>query len=132
MTGGADGLPAVVVNGARVRDLARLRGACQRAAAAAGWQPPLLLPTTSDDSGTGQARRAVQAGAALVVVVGGDGTVRACAQTLAGTAVPLAIVPAGLARLLTWLFAAGTGGSTWAAPMGRCSPRWPGSGWMPP
>jgi diacylglycerol kinase family enzyme len=99
MTGGADGLPAVVVNAARVRDLARLRGACQRAAAAAGWQPPLLLPTTSDDSGTGQARRAVQAGAALVVVVGGDGTVRACVQALAGTAVPLAIIPAGSANL---------------------------------
>jgi diacylglycerol kinase family enzyme len=99
MTAGADRLPAVVVNGARVRDTARLRDACQRAATATGWQPPLLLPTTPDDPGVGQARRAVQAGAALVVAVGGDGTVRACAQTLAGTAVPLAIVPVGSANL---------------------------------
>jgi diacylglycerol kinase family enzyme len=99
MTGEADGLPAVVVNCARVRDTAGLRDACQRAAAAAGWQPPLLLPTTPGDPGTGPASRAVQAGAALVVAVGGDGTVRACAQALAGTGVPLAIVPVGSANL---------------------------------
>jgi len=96
---GAGALPAVVVNGARVRDPARLRAACQQAAAAAGWQPPLLLPTAPDDPGTGQARQAVEAGAALVIAVGGDGTVRACAQALAGTSVPLAIVPAGSANL---------------------------------
>jgi diacylglycerol kinase family enzyme len=99
MTDGAGGLPAVVVNAGRVRDAARLGDACQRAAVATGCQPPLLLVTTPDDPGTGQATRAVQAGAALVVVVGGDGTVRACAQALAGTGVPLAIVPAGSANL---------------------------------
>jgi diacylglycerol kinase family enzyme len=99
MTGGANRLAAVVVNGARVRHVGRLRDACQRAAAAAGWQSPLLLPTTTDDPGTGQASRAVDADAALVVVVGGDGTVRACAQALAGTGVPLAIVPVGSANL---------------------------------
>jgi diacylglycerol kinase family enzyme len=99
MTVGTGGLAAVVVNGARVRDADRLRDACQRAAAAAGWQPPLLLPTTRDDLGTGQASRAVQAGAGLVIVVGGDGTVRACAQALAGNGVPLAIVPVGSANL---------------------------------
>ncbi|MGH3305581.1 MAG: diacylglycerol/lipid kinase family protein, partial [Streptosporangiaceae bacterium] len=76
-----------------------LRDACERVAAAAGWQPPLLLPTTPDDPGAGLAGRAVEAGAALVVAVGGDGTVRACAQALAGTGVPLAIVPAGSANL---------------------------------
>jgi diacylglycerol kinase family enzyme len=99
MTDGAGGLPAVVVNAGRVRDAARLGDACRRAAVATGCQPPLLLVTTPDDPGTGQATRAVQAGAALVVVVGGDGTVRACAQALAGTGVPLAIVPAGSANL---------------------------------
>ncbi len=99
MTGGGGGLPAFVVNGARVPDAARLRDAGQRVAAAAGWQSPLLLTTTPDDPGTGQANRAVEAGAALVVVVGGDGTVRACAQALAGSSVPLAIVPGGSANL---------------------------------
>jgi diacylglycerol kinase family enzyme len=99
LTDGTGRLPAVVVNTARVRDPVRLRRACTLAATAAGWQPPLLLPTTADDSGAGQTRAAVEAGAALVVAVGGDGTVRACAEALSGGPVPLAIVPAGSANL---------------------------------
>ena len=92
-------LPAVVINGARVRNADRLRRACREAAAAAGWQPPLLLPTSAEDGGASQARAAIEAGAALVVAVGGDGTVRACADALARGRVPLAIVPAGSANL---------------------------------
>ena len=99
MTDHGQPLPAVVVNRARVRDAARLRAGCERAAVVAGWQRPLLLPTTPDDAGSAAASRAVEAGAALVIVVGGDGTVRACAQALTGTGVPLAIVPAGSANL---------------------------------
>src|SRR5215471_10233738 len=87
------------MNRARVRDPARLRQACALVAAATGWQPPLMLPTTAEDTGAGQTRAAVEAGAALVVAVGGDGTVRACAEALAGSHVPLAIVPAGSANL---------------------------------
>jgi diacylglycerol kinase family enzyme len=92
-------LPAVVVNSARVRDPARLHQACAAAAETAGWQPPLMLATTPDDSGAGQARAAIEAGAALVIVAGGDGTVRACAEALTGGTVPLAILPAGSANL---------------------------------
>ena len=88
-----------MLNGARIRDIARLRRACELAAAAAGWHPPLMLATTTDDGGTGQTRAAVDAGASLVVAVGGDGTVRACAEALAGGRVPLAVVPAGAANL---------------------------------
>jgi diacylglycerol kinase family enzyme len=87
------------MNRARVRDPARLRHACALVAAAAGWQPPLMLPTTAEDTGAGQTRAAVEAGAELVVAVGGDGTVRGCAEALAGGQVPLAIVPAGSANL---------------------------------
>lgn len=99
LTDGDGRLPAVVMNGARVRYPDRLRRACARAAAAAGWQPPLILPTTPDDSGAGHTRAAVEAGAALVIAAGGDGTARACAEALAGGTVPLAIVPAGSANL---------------------------------
>jgi diacylglycerol kinase family enzyme len=89
---------AVVVNRTLVRDLGRFRRRCREAAAASGWEPS-FLETTLDDRGAGQARGAVAAGARMVVAAGGDGTVRACAQALAGTQVPLAIVPLGTANL---------------------------------
>jgi diacylglycerol kinase (ATP) len=92
-------LAVFVVNGARVRNVPRLRRAASAAAAARGWPAPLLLTTTAADRGGGMARRALEVGAAVVVAVGGDGTVQACAQVLAGTGVPLAIVPAGSANL---------------------------------
>jgi undecaprenyl-diphosphatase len=44
-------------------------------------------------------RRALSAGASLVFAAGGDGTVGACADALACTGVPLAIVPLGTANL---------------------------------
>ena len=89
---------AVVVNRTLVRDLGRFRRRCWEAAAASGWEPS-FLETTLDDRGVGRARGAVAAGARMVVAAGGDGTVRACAQALAGTQVPLAIVPLGTANL---------------------------------
>lgn len=89
---------AIVINSTLARDLGRFRRRCQEAAAAAGWEPS-FLETTLDDRGPGLAGAAVAAGARLVVAAGGDGTVRACAQALAGTQVPLAIVPLGTANL---------------------------------
>jgi diacylglycerol kinase (ATP) len=89
---------AVVVNPRRAGDLDRFRRECAQAAAARGWAPQFLL-TRPDDAGAGLARAALAAGARLVVAAGGDGTVRACAQVLAGTDVPLAIVPTGTGNL---------------------------------
>ncbi|MEU2023625.1 diacylglycerol kinase family protein [Streptomyces sp. NPDC016469] len=59
-----------------------------------------FVDTTADDPGGGQAAAAVRAGASLVVVCGGDGTIRAAADRLAGTGVPLAVVPCGTGNLL--------------------------------
>jgi len=88
----------MVVNRLRTGDLGRFRRRCSHAAEAGGWQP-WFLETSRDDRGAELAREAVAAGARLVFAVGGDGTVRACAQGLAGTGVPLAIVPRGTANL---------------------------------
>ena len=89
---------AIVINRTLVRDLARFRRRCREAATASGWEP-FFLETTVDERGVGLARAAVAAGARMVVAAGGDGTVRACAHALAGTQVPLAIVPSGTANL---------------------------------
>ncbi|ROQ59314.1 diacylglycerol kinase family enzyme [Streptomyces sp. 840.1] len=59
-----------------------------------------FVSTTAADPGGGQAAAAVRDGASLVVVCGGDGTIRAAADALAGTGVPLAVVPCGTGNLL--------------------------------
>lgn len=56
--------------------------------------------TTANETGTAQARRAVEDGASLVVVCGGDGTVRAAVSAVAGTGVPLAVLAGGTGNLL--------------------------------
>jgi len=111
---------AVIINRTLVRDLGRFRRRCREAAAATGWEPS-FLETTLDDPGPGQARSAVAAGARMVVAAGGDGTVRACAHALAGTRVPLAIVPLGTANLAARALGVppGTGGALATAFGGR-------------
>ncbi len=59
-----------------------------------------LVPTTEDDPGPGQAAGAVADGVDIVVACGGDGTVRACLDPLAGSDTALAIVPLGTGNLL--------------------------------
>jgi diacylglycerol kinase (ATP) len=93
------GIAAFVVNGARAQRAVAMPPRLAAAAVAAGWPDPLVLMTTGADGGQGMASQALSAGAAVVFAVGGDGTVRACAEVLAGTGVPLAIVPAGTANL---------------------------------
>jgi len=89
---------AFVVNRALVRDPGRFARRCRALAAARGWET-LFLPTSREEHGGGLARRAAAARVGLVFAVGGDGTVRACANALAGTGVRLAIVPRGTANL---------------------------------
>ena len=48
----------------------------------------------------GCAREALEGGADVIFVWGGDGTVQRCADSIAGTGATLAIVPAGTANLL--------------------------------
>lgn len=56
---------------------------------------PRLLPATTGVDAERQATEAVAAGAVAVVAVGGDGTVHAAVQAVAGTSAALAVVPAG-------------------------------------
>jgi diacylglycerol kinase (ATP) len=54
-----------------------------------------LLDAQSAGAAAKACREAVEAGAAALVVAGGDGTVHLAIQALAGTGVPLGVLPAG-------------------------------------
>jgi YegS/Rv2252/BmrU family lipid kinase len=95
---GAGPTAAFIINRTLVRDPERFARRCRAAAAAHGWEP-LFLATTRDDRGDGLARHAIGAGAQLVFAIGGDGTIRACANALADSGIRLAIVPRGTANL---------------------------------
>jgi len=60
----------------------------------------LWLETSRQDPGQGVTRQAVAEGVDLVMAQGGDGTVAACVTGLAGTDVPLAVLPGGTGNLL--------------------------------
>jgi diacylglycerol kinase family enzyme len=89
---------AFVVNGSLVRG-GHLLALCREAAARYGWRAEFLV-TDKAEAGVAAARSAALDGVGLVVAVGGDGTVRGCAEGLARTGVPLGVVPHGTANLL--------------------------------
>jgi YegS/Rv2252/BmrU family lipid kinase len=91
---------AVVANPIRIDDREKFRELIRTAMSAHGWTEPLWLETTVDDPGTGQARAAVAAQVDLLLASGGDGTITACAAAVAGTGIPLAVLPAGTGNLL--------------------------------
>jgi diacylglycerol kinase family enzyme len=91
-------LVAFVVNRTLLRDPGRFGERCRAAAEARGWVPWFGPADAAEDS-LMLARGAVAAGARLVFAAGGDGTVRACAEALADSGVPMAIVPLGTANL---------------------------------
>lgn len=65
-----------------------------------GWAEPLWLETTPEDTGESLAREAVRSGVDLVLASGGDGTVTACVAGVAGTGIPLGVLPCGTGNLL--------------------------------
>jgi diacylglycerol kinase family enzyme len=88
-----------VVNGSLARASGRFVPLCHQFAKRNGWTPEFYV-TDKAEAGVEAARGAALDGAALVVAVGGDGTVRGCAEGVASTGVPLGIVPHGTANLL--------------------------------
>jgi diacylglycerol kinase family enzyme len=91
---------AVVVNPVKLNDPEKFRMAVRSAMTEHGWSEPTWLETTPEDPGEGQARTAVKAGADLIMACGGDGTATACGAGLAGTGIPLAVIPLGTGNLL--------------------------------
>ncbi|MGI4896778.1 MAG: diacylglycerol/lipid kinase family protein [Janthinobacterium lividum] len=65
-----------------------------------GWDHPVWHETTPTEHGGRQARDAIAAGVDIVLVAGGDGTVRAVAESMKGTGIPMGLLPAGTGNLL--------------------------------
>ena len=91
---------AVVLNPIKAEDVGQFRSVVETMAQESGWLEPSWHLTTIEDPGTGMAERAAIAGADLVMVCGGDGTVREVCAELAGTGIPVGIIPAGTGNLL--------------------------------
>jgi diacylglycerol kinase (ATP) len=90
---------AIIANPAKI-DIEALSREVRRQELARGWDFSLWFETSISETGMAQARDAVAAGVSLVIAVGGDGTVRAVSDGLAGLGMTLAIVPAGTGNLL--------------------------------
>ncbi|HWS49669.1 MAG TPA: diacylglycerol kinase family protein [Microbacterium sp.] len=90
---------ALVYNPIKV-DETRLRTTVRDLSKLAGWAHPAFYPTTLEDAGQLATAQALARGVDVVMVAGGDGTVRAVAEAMAGTGVPLAILPSGTGNLL--------------------------------
>ncbi|WP_205709575.1 diacylglycerol/lipid kinase family protein [Kineococcus siccus] len=95
----------IVVNPTKFADLdeeAQRRRQAYVAAAfrSHGWADPLWYETTPEETGGAQAREAIAEGVDIVLACGGDGTVRAVAESMTDTGVPMGLLPAGTGNLL--------------------------------
>lgn len=91
---------AVVVNPTKIDDIVTLRTRVTGWMTDKGWDAPLWLETSTEDTGRLVTLRAVEEGVDLVLACGGDGTVMAVVSGLAGSGVPLGVLPAGTGNLL--------------------------------
>ncbi len=89
---------AVVVHTKKVHGdaLSRLRAALE----ADGHPDPLWYEVPKSKRARKRARTAVERGADLLVVWGGDGTVQRCVDAVAGRDIALVVIPAGTSNLL--------------------------------
>jgi YegS/Rv2252/BmrU family lipid kinase len=91
---------AAILNPVKVDDPAGFRAMVEQMAVESGWKHVAWWETTVEDTGYQMAHEAAVSGAGLVLAIGGDGTIRAVCEELAGTGIPVGIVPAGTGNLL--------------------------------
>ena len=90
---------AVIYNPIKV-DLKKLRRSVEIAESDNGWGRTRWLSTSEEDAGQEATRDAIDGGASVVLAAGGDGTVRAVAEALRDSKVPIALLPSGTGNLL--------------------------------
>ena len=90
---------AVIYNPIKV-NLKTLKATVKLAESQAGWSKSMWFATSVLDPGGEVTKHALAEGADVVLAAGGDGTIRAIAQSLRGTGVPIALLPSGTGNLL--------------------------------
>lgn len=90
----------VILNPVKIENVETFRAALDARAAELGYSAPTWLETSIEDPGHSMARYAVEQQVDLVVVCGGDGTVRTVCGEVAGSGIPIGVVPAGTGNLL--------------------------------
>ncbi len=93
---------AVLIYNPVARGVARQRGKLQQAIARleADGLKLELQPTSGPHDGARLSRQAVETGSSLVIVYGGDGTINEVVGGMAGSRVPLMVLPGGTANVL--------------------------------
>ena len=90
---------AVVYNPVKI-DLDHVREVVHSAARDGGWAEPVWFETSESDPGAGATQEALKHRPEVVIAAGGDGTVRAVAEVVAGSDAALALLPSGTGNLL--------------------------------
>ena len=93
------GMTTVAVIAHRRKKLGRGLGQLRKVLAAQGFDAPLWFEVNKSRKAPKRARQALEQGADLVLVWGGDGMVQRCIDVLAGTGATVGILPAGTANL---------------------------------
>ena len=91
---------AVVLNPTKMNGWGDVQGRIAAVCEGQGWAEPLFLETEENDTGFGQTRAALREGVDVICAFGGDGTVRAVAQEMVGSGVPMGLLPGGTGNLL--------------------------------
>jgi diacylglycerol kinase (ATP) len=91
-------LAAVVVNPSKV-DVPRIRAAVAAEERLNGWAPTRWFETDAADDGRAAARAARDSAPTVVLVAGGDGTLRVVAEELRSSGIPIALAPSGTGNL---------------------------------
>lgn len=97
---GDDLAAAVIYNPVKVVGIETFRGLVQQTLEEYGYERVVWLPTEADDPGVAMARRALDEDVDVVLVAGGDGTVRVVLGEFADTGQKVAILPSGTGNLL--------------------------------
>lgn len=89
---------AVVYNPIKV-DFDAIKAAVATLEEETGWMPTTFHATSKEDPGVSATKEALDAGADVVIVAGGDGTVRAVAEAVHDSDAALALLPSGTGNL---------------------------------